>query len=195
MSAGKSFKKANSNDLIKFKEDRAEVKISFFDGKNDCDLKAELVRNEKKKIYLDGMPCDRVTDYIGRIGTVLFTPDHLSLVNAEPEYRRKFLDLALCQSKATLLSVYKEYAKLISEKSTIIKNAREKGFKIDEFLIDVYNEKLAVCCEIIANARINLCKKISKYGEAIYAEMTGGKEKISFEYSKSVDGEDNLKEK
>ena len=195
LSAGKSFKKSGSNDFIRFSLDRAEAEISFFDGKNDCDIKAELLRNEKKKIYLDGIPCEKISDYIGRISTVLFTPDHLSLVSAEPEHRRKFLDLALCQSRATLLSVYKEYAKLISEKSTIIKNAREKGFKIDEFLIDVYNEKLSVCCEIIANARINLCKTISKFGEAIYGEMTGGREKISFEYAKSVDGEDNLKEK
>ncbi len=195
LSAGKSFKKASSNDFIRFKEERAEVKIDFFDGKNDCDIKAELVRNERKKIFLDGMPCDKTSDYIGKIGTVLFTPDHLSLVNAEPEYRRKFLDLALCQSRTTLLAVYKEYSKLLAEKGAIIRNARENGGKIDLFLIDVYNEKLAVCCEIIANARINLCKKISQYGEVIYKEMTGGKEVISFEYSKSVDGVDNLKEK
>lgn len=195
LSAGKSFKKSTSNDFIKFNENSAEVKIDFFDGKNDCEIKAQLIRNERKKIYLDGMPCEKNSDYIGRIPTVLFTPDHLSLVNAEPEFRRKFLDLALCQSKNTLLAVYKEYAKLLAEKSAIIKNAREKGAKIDMFLIDIYNEKLAVCCEIIANARINLCKKISNYGEAIYKEMTGGKESISFEYSRSVDGEDNLKEK
>ncbi len=195
LSAGKSFKKSGINDFIRFGEDRAEVKIDFFDGKNDCNIKAELVKNERKKVFLDGLPCEKASDYIGKISTVLFTPDHLSLVNAEPEYRRKFLDLALCQSKATLLAVYKEYSKLLSEKGTILKNAREKGTKIDLFLIDVYNEKLSLCCEIIANARINLCKKISQYGELVYKEMTGGKEVISFEYSKSVDGEDNLREK
>lgn len=195
MSAGKSFKKSNSNDLIRFKENKADVKIDFFDGKNDCDIRAELIRNERKKVYLDGMPCEKASDYIGSIGTVLFTPDHLSLVNAEPEYRRKFLDLALCQSRAALIAVYKNYAKILSEKGAVIKNARENGGKIDTYLIDIYNENLSVCCEIIANARINLCKKISHYGEAVYREMTGGREEISFEYSKSVEGEDNLKEK
>ena len=195
LSAGKSFKKSTASDLIRFNTAKAEASALFFDGKNDCLVRAELLKNERKKIYLDEMPCEKASEYVGRIGTVLFTPDHLSLVNAEPEYRRKFLDLALCQSKPTLIAVYKSYARLLAEKGTIIKNARENGGRIDEFLIDVYNEKLSVCCEMIANARINLCKKISLYGEAIYKEMTGGRENISFEYSKSVEGEEDLKNK
>lgn len=194
ISAGKSFKKAKDNDLINFYKENAEVYSVFNDGKNLCNIKVKLSKNEKKKVFLDDMLCDRVSDYIGRINTVLFTPDHLSLVKSEPENRRKFLDLAICQARPAILSVYKEYSKLLSQKSALIKEARENSGYYDKNLVEIYNEKMAQCCKIIAEARINICNKLSLYGEAIYKEMTGGKEIIDFEYVKSVKNDEDLKQ-
>lgn len=187
-SATKSFRKANENDLISFSKNEAKIISDFNDGKNDCELEINFKRKEKRTVNLDGMPCERVSDYIGRFTTVLFTPDHLSLVKSAPEERRKFLDLALCEANPVILASYRNYAQLISQKTAVLSMAKQ-GKSVDRVMLEIYNEKLAEECERISNARNLLCNKLSEFASEYYKEMTFEREKLEFRYSDSVDGE------
>ncbi len=184
-SATKSFRSSKENNYIGFNSDKAVIKADFFDGKNNCDIEFEFSKNDKRKVLLDGMACEKASDYIGRFLTVVFTPDHLSLVKSAPEERRKFLDLALCQSRPVILNTYKSYKMCLMQKSGIIKNAKETG-SFDKVMLEIYNEKLAEYCADIAMARNSLCEKLSEYASDAYYEMAEKNEKLSFEYVRGI---------
>ena len=46
---------------------------------------------EKKRIRIDGKPQDRISNVIGKINVVIFSPEDLSLVKGAPSGRRRFL--------------------------------------------------------------------------------------------------------
>lgn len=186
-SASKSFRGSRESDMIRFGKDLAEIKTVFFDGKNDCEIKTVLHRDAVKEIFVDGMPVSGSAEYVGRLAAVLFVPSHLLLVSASPEHRRKFCDFAICQSRPVALAVYREYGRILRQKSALLKSGKEIGYT-DTDMLDVYNEKLAESCERIFSARKELCEKLSEYACLFYSEMTDGKETLSFDYSSAAKG-------
>lgn len=185
LSATKSFRKAKDSDLIRFGEDHAFIKGVYTENGTDEEIKIEFEKEGRKKIFIDSMPLEKNSYAVGRLLTVIFTPDHLSLVKFAPEERRRFLDLALCQSSPVLLRDYKDYNRIISQKNSLIRSYKEKGI-CDFGYFEILNEKLSVLCANIAIARSEICESLSFNASKAYNEMTKEKEELSFEYKKSA---------
>lgn len=63
----------------------------------------------------------KLSDYLGAFRAVVFTPDHLHLVKGAPENRRRFLDMAICQSFPRYVSSLSEYSRLLAQKNALLR--------------------------------------------------------------------------
>lgn len=191
LSATKSFRHTKDADLVLFSKDEGTVSALYEEGGRDEEISTKILSSGKRSFFIDGIPCEKNNDAMGRIITVVFTPDHLSLVKESPDQRRRFLDLAICQAKPVMLSIYREYSQITAQKNAMFKYYKEKGI-LDKAFLSVLNEKLAKCCEIIAAARTELCGMLSDFASKIYKDMTNQREELDFIYKKSVLDEDEL---
>ena len=175
--AGKSFRNCKDREMIAFGKDKGLAAISFISGKTENKMSATLSKHGRRAIRIGESAPLRLSEYIGRFRAVIFTPDHLSLVKGAPENRRRFLDLAICQSFPRYAASLSEYNKILAQKNALLK----KGNVIDQ-LLEVYNERLASLAAIITVNRRKYVAKLEEEAKKFLFDMSGNKEELRLSY-------------
>lgn len=191
--AGKSFRNCKDRELISFGYDKANIAMRFSTENTDWKMSAALSKSGRRSIRIGESAPLRMTEYIGRFRAVIFTPDHLSLVKGSPENRRRFLDLAICQSFPRYAPTLSEYNRVIAQKNALLK----RGNVIDE-LVDVYNERLASLAAIITVNRRKYIQKLEEESKKFLLDMSGGKEELTLSYQTQAgecETQEEIKEK
>lgn len=175
---GKSFRGSKDKDFIRFGQDTAYIEIEFEEKSGVQKMGIRLFKNQKKQIFRSGVQVTKLSEYLGLFRAVIFTPDHLNLVKGSPEFRRRFIDMAICQSFPRYVASISEYNRIIAQKNAFLKN------KIDsDELLEVYNERLACLASIITQNRYKYICRLQKEAEAFQYDMTEGAETLTLEYS------------
>lgn len=181
---GKSFRGSKDGDLVKFGEEKAQIKLNFFDdGRNqECTVNIEKGRNA----VLNGVEYPSATALAGKIYSIIFSPNDLSIVKDGPNLRRKFIDTSLCQLYPLYISVLRRYMKALDQRNSILKNIKFNP-NMEDF-IDDFEKELAVCGTEITKYRKKYTEKLNLFLPDIYNGISGGKEVITAEYE-STSGE------
>ena len=96
-SMGKSFRAKNDNDLIKFNNDSCKVDVEF--QKTDRQGKITCKVNKQKTFFVNGIKQNKISDIIGKINCIIFTPEDIGIIKDGPEQRRKFIDMMISRIK------------------------------------------------------------------------------------------------
>ena len=175
--AGKSFRNCKDRELISFGADRANIAMDFTAKGFNSKMSAVLQKQGRRIIKIgESMPL-RLNEYIGRFRAVIFTPDHLNLVKGAPENRRRFMDLAICQSFPRYAATLSEYNRVLAQKNALLK----RGNVVNE-LLEVYNDKLATLAAIITVNRRKYVAKLEEEAKNFLLDMSNGKEALTLSY-------------
>ena len=104
-SMGKSFRAKKDIDLIKFDKDSCKIDVEF--EKIDRTGKVTCKIDKQKTFFINGVKQNKISDIIGKINCIIFTPDDISIVKEGPERRRKFIDMMISRTKTKLYSTIK----------------------------------------------------------------------------------------
>ena len=177
-SIGKSFRTSKDNELIKFEKDFALSYIEYEKSDRDGNIKIEI--GNKKNIYLNGVKIKRLSDLLGNINIVLFSPDDINILKDGPDKRRRFLDIMIGQLRPNYVHILNRYNETLKQRNIYLKQIKEEN-KSEE-LLDIWDEKLAEYGEKIFKYRLEFMDKIkSKIGQ-IHNKITQEKENIKLEY-------------
>ena len=176
-SSMKSFRGAKDSDFIKQGELFTDIKCVF--EKSDRKVRGEIkiADGKRKEIIKDGVKVS-AAEMVGQIKTVLFYPEHLSLIKNGPEIRRKSLDAAICQIKPGFFRVLSEYSKVLAQRNFLLKSQRKDMLET----LDSWDIKLAKLGGIITNTRKTYLEKLLVFAEKTVDEISSGKEKMTAEY-------------
>lgn len=191
--AGKSFRNCKDRELISFGADRANITMSFLSGQVNSKMSALLSKHGRRQIKIGESGPLRLNEYIGRFRAVIFTPDHLNLVKGAPENRRRFLDLAICQSFPRYAATLSEYNRVLAQKNALLK----RGNVVNE-LLEVYNERLAALGAIITVNRKKYVARLEEEAKKFLFDMSNGKEELSLSYQSQagdLETQDEIREK
>lgn len=189
-SFGKSFRTTKEKEMIMFNENNLIVEIFY--QKKDRDGKIKIEIGEKKQIYLNGVKIKKLSELLGNINIVIFTPDDINILKDGPANRRRFLDMMIGQLRPNYVYNLNMYIKTIEQRNNYLRQIREEN-KPEEML-EIWDEKLADYGEKIFNYRNEFIEKISKKINKIHGEITDDKEKLKIEYVSNCENkEDYLK--
>ena len=87
----KSHKTNNDNEIVSFNKPYAVVNIKGI--KNN----QIVISKYGKTTKINGIEIKKLSDYIGNLYVIMFSPEDLSLVKGSPIERRKFLDMEIGQ--------------------------------------------------------------------------------------------------
>ncbi len=189
----KSFRGGKDAEMIRFGENACESEILFCDRYQESRLKLCFRRNKSKLLLKNSLPVSKVSEYVGQFRAVIFTPDHLNLAKGSPEFRRRFIDMAICQSFPKYVAALNEYNRLCSQKNALLKKSFNMG-ENSRKLLGVYNEKMAHAAGIISVNRQKYIKALSSQSRVFHEEISSGNEKLSLEYMTNVGNEEFTKE-
>ena len=177
-SMGKSFRAKRDKEMIKLKEEKAEIELEY--EKSDRDGKIKIELSNKKSIYLNGIKIKKLSELLGNINIVIFTPDDINILKGGPQNRRRFLDIMISQLKPNYMYHLNLYLKTLEQRNNYLKQIKDE--KKDESLLDIWDEKLIEEAVIIYQYRNEYMNKIREKIGKIHQEITNDKEKIEIEY-------------
>ena len=85
----KSFRGAKDSDFVKKGENNARISCVFEKGGREISSEIRFFPEKRKEIYKNGIKI-KTAEMMGQVNTVLFYPEHLSLIKSGPEGRRRF---------------------------------------------------------------------------------------------------------
>ena len=177
-SFGKSFRTAKEKEMIKFDENNAVVEIQY--RKKDREGKIKIEIGEKKKITLNGIKIKKLSELLGNINIVIFTPDDINILKDGPANRRRFLDMMIGQLRPNYVYNLNMYLKTIEQRNNYLRQVREEN-KPEEML-DIWDEKLIEYGEKIYSYREEFIQKIINKINVIHSKITDSKEILKINY-------------
>ena len=187
---GKSFRGASERELVRFGADSYRTELIFSDKVREQSI--ELGFCDKKRIKkLNGVPCEKLSDMIGRFCAVLFCPEHLEIVKGGPGQRREFLNIAIGQLDRRYINVLSRYKLILENRNALLRKIYMTSEKtMREALIsqlDVFSSQLAEAAAYICSQREIYIRGLSPFAEFFLGEMSDDREKLSLEYECDID--------
>lgn len=177
-SIGKSFRAKKDNEMIKIDSSEAVIEVQY--EKEDREGKIRIVLSDKKNIFLNDIKIKKISEMLGKINIVIFTPDDIDILKGGPQYRRKFLDIMISQLRPNYLYNLNLYMQVLQQRNNYLRQIKLENKP--ENMLEIWDEKLADYAEKIANYRREFIEKIKEKIEKIHNEITEEKEKIEIEY-------------
>ncbi len=185
-SFGKSYRTTKEKEMIRFGEDKSLIEISY--QKKDRDGKIKIELGDKKQISFNGIKLKKLSELLGNINIVIFTPEDINILKDGPAKRRRFLDIMIGQLKPNYIYNLNMYIKTMEQRNNYLRQIREENKP--EQLLEIWNEKLAEYGEKIFLYRKEFIEKIYKKINEIHGKITENKEHIKIKYVSNCENKD-----
>ena len=177
-SMGKSFRTNKDLELIKFKENTAQIEINFQKSDREGNIKMNISNN--KNILINKIKIKKLSELLGNIHIVIFTPEDINILKGGSQNRRKFLNIMISQLRPNYMHIYNLYKKTLDERNNYLKKIKLEN--ANEELLEIWDEQLIKYGKIIADYRKEFIEKIKNKIKNIHNNITGNKEDIKIEY-------------
>ncbi len=122
----------------------------------------------KKKVTLDGTPASRLTDGLGHLCAVVFSPGDVALVSGGPSIRRRFLNVVLSLNVEGYVVALQRYQKALAQRNASLKAGMGRG------AVEVWDEPLVQAgTRVIEERRTWVDDWASAFSEH-YSAISGG---------------------
>lgn len=187
----KSHKGSKDFEMINFDKDEAHLK-SIISKKNiDYRIDMHIKKNKNKGIAINGVPIKKALDLYGIVNMVFFSPEDLGIIKNGPSFRRKFLDMELCQLDKVYANCLLNYNKSLDQRNRLLKDISFNSSLKDT--LEIWDMQLVKYGKELINKRRNFIEKLNSAIKDIHKSLTGGKELLIIDYEPSVN-EDNFEE-
>lgn len=187
-SMGRSFRTNKDKEMIKLNSENAIIEIEY--QKTDRDGKIKIELGNRKNVYINGIKIKKLSELLGNVNVVIFTPDDINILKGGPQNRRKFLDIMISQLKPNYMHNLNLYLKTLEQRNNYLRQIREENK--DENLLEIWDEKLAEYAVTISKYRNEYMEKIQEKIKKIHNEITDDKEEIEIEYITECDNKENF---
>ena len=142
----------------------------------------------RKEVLLDGVKC-KIGEAIGAFNAVLFLPQMVSIVEGPPEERRRYLNLALSQTRPHYAAVLAEYHRILTQRNALLKLLAERGgdSQAVSAQLEYWDEQLANYGAQIIQARIQAVHELERLASRIHRDLTRNQEVLRLDYQHSFD--------
>ena len=178
----RSFRGSKDSELVNFNKQKANLYLDFFACERQQSASLEI--GEGRKFILNGVKMKSASQIMGEFLSVVFSPDHLSLVKEGPYERRKFLDIAISQLKPKYGVTLSQYNKAIAQRNILLKDIQFHSELYDT--LDIWEDRIAFFASEIIRQRIGYIAKLSLYTDEIYSGLSQNREKMKIAYNQQT---------
>ena len=184
-SVGKSFRAANTSEIIRFGENMAEIELLWRDMRREQSMTFRIFKDRRRIVEKNHVRVDRLSDIVGSFRAVLFCPEHLSLIKDGPSERRAYMDIAISRLYPMYIHALQNYNHSLKQRNALIKNAIEDRKSFDD-TVELWSMQMADAAAVISDMRAKYAKRAAEYVAICFAEMTGERERPELIYCGSA---------
>lgn len=175
---GKSYRTNKDKELINLESEFSKVEVKYL--KSDREGKITTNIANKKIVSLNDIKLKKMSEVLGNINIVLFSPDDINIFKEGPARRRKILDIMISQLRPAYVHNLNMYQKVLEQRNNYLKQIKYENKSVD--MLDIWEEQLATAAEIISSYRKEFIEKIKEKIVDIHGKITKNKEKIELKY-------------
>lgn len=123
----RSARGARDQDIVRFGEPGFHIAAEATVGRRVSLTAAFLRAGKKKKVTVDGAEPTRLSDALGSLPSVMFSPRDVELVAGSPSERRRFLDVALALTSRRYLTALQQYRAALVRRNAALRDAARKN--------------------------------------------------------------------
>ena len=186
LALGKSYRTKSDSECIMFGE--TATAMSCIVNKNDRELDIMLgINNKGKSAKIAGIKKTKLTDFVGELNVVLFSPEDLQIVKGSPALRREFMNREFYQFSRIYHKYYLMYQHLLKQRNSYLKDMR-KNPKDEMSLayLETLTSQLAKVALYITKERVSFVQDISKLTYKNMLNISNGQEALKIKYKSSV---------
>ena len=83
----------------------------------------------------------KISDIIGKVNTVIFTPDTIDIIKDDPETRRRFLNMLISSLKPNYIHLMNLYKNALLQRNNYLRQIKLENKP--ESMLDIWDEQLA----------------------------------------------------
>lgn len=186
LALGKSYRTKSDSECIMFGE--AATAMSCVVSKNNKNLDIMLgINNKGKSAKIAGVKKTKLTDFVGELNVVLFSPEDLQIVKGSPALRREFINREFYQFSRIYHKYNLMYQHLLKQRNSYLKDMR-KNPKDEMALtyLETLTSQLAKVALYITKERVSFVQDISKLTYENMLNISNGQETLKIRYKSSV---------
>lgn len=187
---GKSFRAKKEKELINLEEKNACVEMEY--EKEDRSGKIKIELTDKKNIYINGIKQAKLSDILGNINIVMFSPDDIEILKSGPAKRRRFLNIMISQLRPRYVYCLNMYLKTLEQRNHYLRQIANEN-KAKE-LLEIWDEKLAEYAGQVYEYRNEFIGKIKEKIDGIHKQITEEKEELKLKYISDCENKETYKE-
>jgi len=138
-----------------------------------------LVRSKEKGVS------KKQSDFIGRVKSVIFSPEMILLINGSPRLRRRFLDIMISQRERHYLKEIMAFDKVRSERNSLLQKIFDHHAQVDELAF--WTDEFVRLGRSITERRLAAILEINKRLSRLYQSVSGeSSDSFEIEYLRSA---------
>lgn len=175
---GKSFRAKKEKELVKIGEENSKVEIEF--EKSDRKGKIKIELGNKKSVFVNDIKQNKLSDILGNINIVMFSPDDIEILKSGPAKRRRFLNVLISQLRPKYVYCLNMYLKTLEQRNNYLRQIKLENKPKD--LLEIWDSKLAEYANYVYEYRNEFVEKIKNKISKIHNDITENKEEIKIKY-------------
>lgn len=184
---GRSQRTHIDRELIRFGCDSSHIQMTVNKDSYRDRIDIHLKSREKKGVAVNSIVVRKLGDLFGTVNIVLFSPEDLMLVKEGPSYRRRYMDMELCQISKIYYSNLQRYYRVLKERNNVLKKCNENRSILDT--LDIWDIQLVDYGIKIMQSRKRFISMLNDIGQKIHSKITDNSERLTIEYKPSTSPE------
>lgn len=184
LASGRSFRTRSETEAVFWGKNACAVGgvVSCATGERRLKISMDLT-TKIKKYSIDCVTKER-QDYLGKLITVLFTPDDLQLVKGGPQGRRKYLDEEISKVSPRYEAELARYQHLLRQRNQFLRmHGRKRPSRAE---MESWDEELAKAASVLLRKRVAVVQRLSLLARLALRRLTGGAENLEISYLSTV---------
>lgn len=181
----KSHRTNTEQDLVARNTEGFRIAAHVQRADRDVSLEANWYRGSKR-FKVNGVALTRVSDILGKVNVVLFSPEDLTIVKGAAAQRRQFLDMELSQVHAPYLAALQQYRHILRQRNELL-----RADSVTADLLAPWDAQLVRHGSILIQERNAYVSALGGYAAEAYSQIAPG-ESLTVAYDPDVGTDDNF---
>ena len=146
-----------------------------------------IIHNSGKTLSVNHVPVKRTSEFVGKLNTVLFSPDDLGIFLDAPRERRRLLDQEITKVSSGYLFALQNFRNLLKDRNALLKQQNR-----DRNYMEILEERMIVESKTVIEKRREFVKEINQVLPDIYQRLSVQEEEVKLIYHSCIPSENDI---
>jgi DNA replication and repair protein RecF len=151
-------------------------------------IEIRSLREGGRQLQINGNVHKKVSDLLGLLSIVDFSPEDVNIVGGSPHHRRRFMNFCLCQLSSSYWLSLTEYNRVLQQRNVALRSRSSRRWRAaDDDELSAWDEQLIQLGTRLIGKRVEFLQWLNPEVDRFHQEITAGDEHLELIYEPAVE--------